>query len=50
MREWIAGIGSAIVTLYLMVNAETGAAAVACLFLAPVIFGMLMAFIDGITD
>jgi hypothetical protein len=50
MREWIAGIGSAIVTLYLMVNAETGAGAVACLFLAPVIFTMLMFFIDGITD
>ena len=57
MRNWIdldrhsiAGVITAIVILFLMVNAETGAIAVACLFLAPIFFGLVMAAIDVITD
>jgi hypothetical protein len=57
MRNWIdlhaqaiAGGVAAIVTLFLMANAETGGEAVACLFTAPICFGLVMAVIEGITD
>jgi len=33
-----------------MINAETGAEAVACLVTAPIFFMMVLAIIEGLTD
>jgi hypothetical protein len=48
--QHIAGVVAAVFTLFLMVNADTGAEAVACLITAPICFLMVMAIIGGLTD
>jgi hypothetical protein len=46
----IAGVTTGAATLAMMVYSETGADAVICLFVSPVLFCMIMGLLDGFTD